>query len=105
VGGARPWPEVHGELVDVLQTATVVLAWNAGFDRRLLAQTAERHWLTMPGLPWHDLMADYRVMTGECRGKGRHTLSAAVRRSGARVSGQAHRARRGCEAVLADEEG
>ncbi|MCY3986449.1 MAG: exonuclease domain-containing protein [Candidatus Dadabacteria bacterium] len=99
--GARPWPEVHWELVETLSRATVVLAWNAGFDRRLLAQTAERHGLTMPELPWHDLMADYRILMGERRGKGWHTLSAAVRRSGARVSGQAHRAMRDCEAVLA----
>ena len=44
-GGARPWPEVHAELAAVLSGAAVVFAWNAGFDRRLLSQTAERHGL------------------------------------------------------------
>ena len=54
--GARPRPEVHWELVEALSRAAVVLAWNAGFDRRPLTQTAERHGLTMPEFPWRDLM-------------------------------------------------
>ena len=99
--GARPWPEVHAEFVAVLDGAAVVLAWNADFDRRLLAQTADRHGLTLPRVPWHDLLADYRAMTGEQPGKGRHTLAAVVRRTGAMVDGPAHRAASDCRAVLA----
>lgn len=99
--GARPWPEVHGELVDVLQTATLVLAWNAGFDQRMLAQTSERNGLSMPELPWHDLMRDYKAMTGGGSGKDWHSLSGAVISTGAGVTGKAHNAARDCRAVLA----
>ena len=99
--GARPWPEVHGELATVLDGAVVALAWNADFDRRLLAQTADRHGLTLPRLTWHDLIEEYRAMTGEGRRKGRHNLAAVVRRTGATVDGPAHRAASDCRAVLA----
>ena len=57
--GARPWPEVHGELVAALDGAAVVLAWNVDFDRRLLRQTADRHGLKLPRMRWRDALADY----------------------------------------------
>ena len=47
--GALPWPKVHRELVELLRDASVVVAWNVEFDRRLLHQTAKRHGLTLPG--------------------------------------------------------
>jgi len=99
--GARPWPEVHDELAAVLDGAAVVLAWNADFDRRLLAQTADRHGLSMPSVLWHDLIGDYRTITDEAPRKGRHTLAAVVNRTGAKVDGPAHRAAGDCRAVLA----
>ena len=98
--GARPWPAVHGELVAALKGAAVVLAWNAPFDRRLLAQTASRHGLKTLLLPWHDLLADYRAMTrGEIRVGG--SLATAVKRSGAVTDEPAHRAAGDCRRVLA----
>ena len=100
-GGARPWPEVHAELLDVLDGAAVVLAWNAAFDRRLLAQTAARHGLNLPRMPWRDLLTDYREHHGEAPAKGRHTLSRAVEREWAHVDGPAHRAEGDCRRVLA----
>ena len=97
--GARPWPEVHAELVAALDGASAVLAWNAGFDRRLLAQTAEHHGLGLPAWPWHDLLADWRAIT---RHKARvgGSLAAAVKHTGAKV-GPAHRAASDSRAALA----
>ena len=99
--GARPWPDVHAELAPVLEGASVVLAWNAGFDQRMLEQTAAFHWLTLPQVQWRDLLADFRAMTGEEPRKGRHTLAATVERTGAIVNGPSHRAAGDCRAVLA----
>ena len=99
--GAHPWPEVHGDLVAALDGAALVLAWNAEFDRRLLAQTADRHGLTLPRLAWRDALADYRALTGAASGKGQHTLTRTVEREGAKVDGPAHRAAGDCRAVLA----
>ena len=99
--GARRWPEVHNELAAVLRGAAVVLAWNADFDARLLAQTADRHGLTLPGAPWRDLLADYRAHHGEAPTKGRHSLKRAGGREGAHVDGPAHRAAGDCRRVLA----
>ena len=99
--GARPWPAIHGELVAAVKGAAVVLAWNAPFDRRLLAQTARRHGLKTLLLPWHDLLADYRAMT---RGEVRVGGSLATQRSSARVlvtDEPAHRAAGDCRRVLA----
>ena len=95
-GGARPWPEVWADLAPVLASAAVVLAWNADFDRRMLAQTNGRHGLAAPALPWRDLLADYRLL----RPGQRAGLQAAVAREGA-TAGVAHRARGDCESVLA----
>ena len=56
---AQPWPDVHDAVVEAVDGAAVVLAWNATFDERLLRQTAERHGLEFPDLPWRDAQADY----------------------------------------------
>jgi len=98
--GARPWPEVHGELSPVLSGANVVIAWNAAFDRRMLDQTAARHGLGFGKLRFRDAMADYRNLRSEWPGKGRHSLAAAARRE-AIGPYEAHRALGDCRAVLA----
>ena len=54
--GARPWPEVHGELVELLRGAKIVIAWNVEYDSRLLHQTAKRHGLTLPSVTWRCAM-------------------------------------------------
>lgn len=56
---ALPWPEVHGHLVRVLESAAVVLAWDAPSKARLLAGTARSHGLALPATPWRDLRSDY----------------------------------------------
>ena len=53
---ARPWPEVHRELAELLRGASVVVAWNVEYDRRLLHQTAKRHGLTLPSVTWRCAM-------------------------------------------------
>ena len=97
--GARPWPEVHAELAAVLSGATVVVAWNAAFDRRMLDQTSARHGLGFANLRFRDALADYRNLRSEGRGKGRHSLSAVAKREGIGRY-EAHRALGDCRAVL-----
>ena len=96
--GARPWPEVHPELVTVLADATCVVGWNVAFDRRLLEQTATRHGLALPDVAYRDLLADYRALRSGV--PGRHTLGAVCEREGVKA-GAAHRAEADCRAVLA----
>ena len=82
--GALPWPDVHAELASLLSDAQAVIAWNADYDSRLLKQTAERHGLSLPPVPWHCAMraeADYRG-TGSAWAK----LGDAATRLGVRVA-------------------
>ncbi len=99
--GARPWPLVHPDLVAALDGAEAVLAWNSPFDLRILVQTARRHGLDMPALPWRDLLADYRRHTGEAPAQGAHTLARAIEREKVPVSAPAHRAGEDCRRTLA----
>ena len=71
---------------------------NAGFDSRLLRQTAERHGLALPDLPWRCAMLDYAAHVGERWKSGSHkgqcrwqTLEVAATREGVEPAG-AHRA-------------
>ena len=58
--GARPWPDIYGELVELLTAATVVVSYGAALHLRMLAQTAERHGLKkLPGTDWGCLMRRY----------------------------------------------
>ena len=98
--GACPWPAVHDELAPMLSGATVVLAWNAAFDRRMLNQTSARHGLGFAGIRFRDMMTEYRNLRSEARGKGRHSLSAVATREGIGRY-EAHRAQGDCRAVLA----
>ena len=93
---ASAWPEIHGNVTQLLSRAAVVLAWNAPFDSRMLEQTAARHGLAMPVLRWRDLLADYRGV----RPQGRHSLPIAAEREGAEA-GEAHRAEGDCQTALA----
>ena len=94
---APPWPEVHDQLLTVLEGVSVVLGWNVSFDHRVLQQTAKRHGLRLHKLPWRDLLADYRAI----RPTGRHRLGDAANREGVTVKGSAHRALTDCQTVLA----
>ncbi len=57
---ARPWPDIYGELVELLTAATVVVSYGAALHLRMLAQTAERHGVKkLPGTDWGCLMRRY----------------------------------------------
>ena len=95
--GAKPWPELHNQVMEIIRTADVVLAYNAEFDFRLLMQTADRYELRIPRDPaWYDVLEDYRML----RPKGSHKLFSAARREEVKVVGKAHRALYDCQCVL-----
>ena len=108
--GTRPWPEVHGEVLEAIRGASVLLAYNLAFDTRLLNQTAERYHLPSgflrrnPELDGRCLMLDYAEWRGEPNewraGEYRwHKLDAAYRRECKRVA-QQHRALADCQMSL-----
>ena len=98
VSKGPPWTKVHLQLYGVLKDASVVLAWNAGFDRSRLMQTSDKYNLNTPPLPWRDALADYRRL----RPGGSHSLAHALDREGVRenIDGPLHWARYDCLAVL-----
>ena len=76
--GARPWAEVHPELLSMLRNAAHVLAWRADFDARVLVQTAALHHRALPPVSWTDVRPAYV----KARPGGRHSLADAMRREG-----------------------
>lgn len=97
IEGAKPWPELHEKVKSVLESASIVVAWNATFDVRMLNQTIERHELSDIQVDIADLLPAYRRF----RPDGRHRLVDAVKREGAKWSGGSHRAEADCRAMLA----
>ena len=95
--GARPWAEVHPELLSMLRNAAHVLAWRADFDARVLVQTAALHHRALPPVSWTDVRPAYV----KARPGGRHSLADAMRREGLEWEGRHHRAEADCRAVLA----
>ena len=95
--GARPWPELHEQVKSVLESVSIVVAWNAPFDVRMLNQTTDRHGLSNIRVEIADLLRAYRRF----RPDGRHRLVDAVKREGAKWSGESHRAEADCRAMLA----
>ena len=87
---------MHPEIVSALRTATHVLAYRADSDARFLTQTATRHQLTLPSVPW----ADVRPAYVGARTGGRQSLAAAMRREGLTWQGKQHRAETDCRALL-----
>ena len=94
--GARPWPEIHDELNNVIGGASLVLGWNAMRDLEWIKTTARRHHLRFDDGPWQDLLEAYRQL-----GHQRSDLDTVVRRHGVRVSGPLRRAETGCRRILA----
>ena len=92
--GARPWPEVHSDVVEALEAASTVVGWNATFDEGMLRQTSERHGLQFPALKWRDGLVEYKDL-----GYGKNDLSTAAERHGVPVV-NAHRAEADCRMVL-----
>ena len=93
--GARPWPEIHDELNNVIRGASVVLGWNAMRELEWLKTTARRHNLRFDDERWQDLLEAYREL-----GHQGNDLDTVVRRHGVRVSGPLRRAETDCRRVL-----
>lgn len=63
---ARTWPEHHKRVKQLLQEATLVLAYNAEFDQRIITRTAQVHDLPAPeNVRWRCLMLEYSEWLGE----------------------------------------
>ena len=104
---APDWPTLYAQLRPLLDAATLVVVYNAAYDRRLLQQTCALHGLAPPDLVWRCAMLDYAAYRREmhpCYQNYRwHKLEAAWRRE-CRVPAQQpqeHRALGDCRAVLA----
>lgn len=103
--GARPWPEVHEEVCNLISGCERLIVYNLEFDIRLLEQTAARYGLLFPptGPAADCLMKAYaelrRVPTDWGRGYKWHKLEDALRFEGGRVV-QTHRALDDCRMVL-----
>jgi len=103
--GAKPWPEHHQAVMDLLRAAKMIVVYNAEYDARLIVQTVERHGLTLPRrLPeWECAMlayAEHRGVRGNHGDYRWYKLQSAVRYEGFKVPGKAHRATTDCLATL-----
>lgn len=94
--GARQWVKVYPKLNRRLRRATVVLAWNAPFDERLIAQTCNRNDLPSPRCKWQCCMRMYKRL----RPGRRYGLKDAAQLEGVRV-GKRHDALADCRTTLA----
>ena len=94
---AKPWPEHHDQVLDLIEEAQVVLGWNISFDIRILDQTTEKYELDFPAIHVIDMLALYRSV----RQRSRNSLEQAMKDEGLSWEGDAHRAESDCRAVLA----
>lgn len=63
---ARPYIEVAATAVTKhLKRASLIIAYNAAFDMRLLSQTAGKYAFDPPAVPWRCAMLDYAEHVGE----------------------------------------
>lgn len=107
VAGAPRWPEIHERLLEVIEGRLVVI-YNADFDLRMLAQVANQHALSWPGIMFrndgqtrlendtvaHCAMREYARFWGE-----KQKLGNAAQQQGITVVG-AHRALADCRMTL-----
>ena len=104
---ARPYTDVAALLITKhLKGASLILAYNAAFDMRLLAQTAGKYLFVPPAMPWRCVMLDYAEYRGEWNstknGYRWHKLGDAAAQMGVAVDAQAeHTAIGDCKTTLA----
>ena len=92
--GAEPWTKSHQAIKDTLENASVILAWNADYDTRLLQQTCERWGVSNPNLK------QVRCIMKEYSGTGFYqTLESTFERHCYALT-QTHRATDDCYLVL-----
>ena len=70
------WLKIRLKILNLLTRATVVLAWNAPFDREVIKRTFvhQNEISTYECICWHDLLGDYRKL----RPEREHTLQDAI---------------------------
>lgn len=102
--GAPGYPEIHEELCGLLNSASMVVVYNAQFDLRVLAHTAQVHGLSLPRFRSHCAMLAYAKHRGEIHPHFQtprwHTLQKASKYEQISVK-QDHRAVSDCLMVLA----
>ena len=103
---ARSYVEAAATAVSKhLKGANEILAYNAAFDMRLLAQTVRKYAFAPPVAPWRCLMLDYAEYRGEWNpsknGYRWHKIGDAAAQMGVAIDGQAaHTAIGDCQAAL-----
>ncbi len=103
--GAPRYDEIHDQIFALLNSVSLILAYNAAFDLRLLQQTAGRYNLSIPpATPWRCIMMDYAAYRGGFHPyygtPKRHRLVDAVRYEGIDVGDMAHSATGDCRLTL-----
>ena len=59
--GAKPFPKHYRRIRAQLNKASVLLAWNAPFDKRMFQQTCARYGKKAPGWTWRCAMYDLQA--------------------------------------------
>lgn len=102
--GARPWPECREVIRELLANASVVCAYNAAHDRRVMHNTSIRYGLALPRkVRWRCLMLDYAAHLQILESRGgwqRHKLKDAAAREGVLRGEQVHEALPDCKLTL-----
>ena len=94
--GAQSWMKAASRVLKCLEGSSLVLAWNAPFDERLIRQTCARHGVSLPQCNWRCCMQMYRGY----RRSGKSRLGDATRQEGVPLEGS-HDAVADCQTVLA----
>lgn len=90
VEGAPRWRDVAPKLTEAVGTEAVLVAWNAPFDARMLAQSSRAAGLTLPMPEVLCAMQAYAIITGARR--NRISLKKAALELNLKAEGPAHRA-------------
>ena len=95
------WPEIHDQVVSLLQGRCVV-AYNSPFDARMIDQSTRRHSLAMPAYTPLCAMRAWLVDAGLWEGGTRFArMAKALQYYSVTVQGTAHRAKDDCLTALA----
>jgi DNA polymerase-3 subunit epsilon len=99
VANAPKWPEIHDTITQILQTAEVIVVYNADFDWRMLRQTREKYDLPKFGISstkFHCAMEQFAEYYGEWNSYHHNwkwqRLGVAVNYFDINLEGAAHRA-------------
>lgn len=104
VATAPSWPEVRGQLLELLASGRHLVIYNASYDLRLIRQSDALHGLETPVMAAHCAMLTYAEHWGDIdqrRGGYRwQRLGYAAAQQGVEIQGKAHRAMADCLTTL-----